>query len=45
VKLRALHVPQLDVDAVRTAPAEQEDGHRRSLVGERTKGKGFTEHA
>jgi hypothetical protein len=39
LKLRAAHVPQFDVDAVRTALAEEEDSHSRSLATKRIKGK------
>ena len=39
VKLCAPDVPQLDVDAIGAALAEEEHGHRASLAAKRTKGK------
>ena len=45
VQLSAANVPQLDIDTVRTALAEQENRHRISLAMKRTKGKTSQESA
>jgi hypothetical protein len=39
MKLRPPDVPHFDVNAIRTALAEEEDSHRRRIAPERTKSK------
>ena len=42
MKLRAAHVPELDIDTVGATLAEQKRRHQSSLAAWRTKSKGFT---
>jgi hypothetical protein len=44
-KLCAPDVPQLDIDTVRAALAEEHDGHQPSLTAQRTKSKTSINHA
>ena len=45
MKLSTPNIPQLDVDAIGAALAEQEHGHRTSLAAQRRKGKTCQEMA
>ena len=39
LQLRSFHIPELDINAVRPALAEEENGHRNSLKARRRKSK------